>query len=1159
LHHHGVDLLQAAALRSGAGWRRLRRWLHHLRMATVVVLVALIAAVIAGAFVLSRGPVTVEGMSLRVARALQDKIGAQWRVDVTDSSLSWEGGGPSLVVVGLTLRNAEGALILSAPQANIGIDAFSALTGDFRPRSVTFQGVDVRLILRPDGSIAFGADTAQPVVETKIPSPADVTSVDVATLGKVIGSLIDVFAGDNGPFAALERASLGKSRLFLKDSKNVERLAFDDISIDLERTGDAAHKIGMNVRGNQGNWSLNGLASGRAGRVRAAKVELVDASVSDLLLLVGQSAMPLISDARLSGEVDTSVAADGSLTKLDGRLQLSSGSARIDLPGFTKADIRESGGRVAWNPSTKVFDVVSLGIDVGGVKAAMTGKIIPPDLDQPWRADFTATGLAISSLDLGSAAYTYDKASLSLRWPDDGATLNTNAYLQRGDARVEVAVNMGLTERSPQGLTLDVAGSRISAREGLRLWPGHISADVRNYLIGALRSGTIEAVSISSRLTAREYLGSYAGEPMPDGGLKAIFSLSSVVAALDAGLPLLKDADVNGVVTGRTARVTVKDARVHANNGRSMGFSSAVFTVPETWMNFPPARLTFNVDGSADAFVSLLASPAIRNTLNLELDPALLKGNASVRANVGLTLGRALDAGDLTVSASGQLTNVSLEKALGAEKLENANLALSFDRNVLSLRGDVRAFGQPGTIEIKHQPKLGTGEAVLSFMLDEAARIKRGLNFGAAFTGSLPIKITAPLTSQSTARPKVEIDLTRAAIDGLVPGWSKPSGRAAKLSFVLAERTGGATLLDDLVLESGTLLVKGQAVLSANDNSLDSLDLSTFKLSPGDDMKVKLERSGGVSKITVRGAVIDARPFLKNINNPEPANVRRPARSGGASSEGPNFDLDLTTPILAGFNDEAITGADLKISRRGADVRQLRLSGKIGTNPVSAELTRRDSQPSTVVIRSGDGGGFLRFVDLYTRMVGGDLVVNLTPFGEAQAGAIDVREFALRNEPALRRILSEQPASAPQGDRVSGAPALAVNPNEVDFSRMKATFTRTGGRTDIRDAVIWGPQVGLSISGYIDSARDRSDLSGTYVPAYGLNNIFSQVPIVGILLGGGQYEGLFAVNFRISGLASAPTLTINPLSAIAPGIFRKFFEAGRSSDPGVVVPALPER
>jgi hypothetical protein len=90
---------------------------------------------------------------------------------------------------------------------------------------------------------------------------------------------------------------------------------------------------------------------------------------------------------------------------------------------------------------------------------------------------------------------------------------------------------------------------------------------------------------------------------------------------------------------------------------------------------------------------------------------------------------------------------------------------------------------------------------------------------------------------------------------------------------------------------------------------------------------------------------------------------------------------------------------------------------------------------------------------------------------------------------------------------------------------------------------MYGPTMGTTLDGWMDFAHNKVDLSGTFVPAYGVNNLFSQIPIFGMLLGGGAHEGLFGVTFRISGPASAPVLSINPLSAIAPGFLRKIFGA----------------
>ena len=66
-------------------------------------------------------------------------------------------------------------------------------------------------------------------------------------------------------------------------------------------------------------------------------------------------------------------------------------------------------------------------------------------------------------------------------------------------------------------------------------------------------------------------------------------------------------------------------------------------------------------------------------------------------------------------------------------------------------------------------------------------------------------------------------------------------------------------------------------------------------------------------------------------------------------------------------------------------------------------------------------------------------------------------------------------------------------------------------------------------------------LSGTFVPVYAFNNLFAKIPVFGYILAGGTNEGLIGVNYRVTGLASAPTLNINPLSVIAPGIFRQIF------------------
>ena len=132
----------------------------------------------------------------------------------------------------------------------------------------------------------------------------------------------------------------------------------------------------------------------------------------------------------------------------------------------------------------------------------------------------------------------------------------------------------------------------------------------------------------------------------------------------------------------------------------------------------------------------------------------------------------------------------------------------------------------------------------------------------------------------------------------------------------------------------------------------------------------------------------------------------------------------------------------------------------------------------------------------------------------------------MRGEPALERV-------------VSGAPG--TQQNGVQFSSLRVSFTRMPGRLSIRDGVVRGPVIGATIDGSIDYLRDDVRMRGTFVPLYGLNNMFGQLPIVGMFLGGSN-EGLVGITYEVVGRPSAPVLRVNPISAVAPGLLRKLFE-----------------
>ncbi|RYG94485.1 MAG: hypothetical protein EON58_16135, partial [Alphaproteobacteria bacterium] len=94
----------------------------------------------------------------------------------------------------------------------------------------------------------------------------------------------------------------------------------------------------------------------------------------------------------------------------------------------------------------------------------------------------------------------------------------------------------------------------------------------------------------------------------------------------------------------------------------------------------------------------------------------------------------------------------------------------------------------------------------------------------------------------------------------------------------------------------------------------------------------------------------------------------------------------------------------------------------------------------------------------------------------------------------------------------------------------------------VANGIVRGEQIGATFQGMLRDARGSMDMTGTFMPAYGINRLFGELPLIGAILGNGRDRGLIGITFKLEGVFDKPKLTINPLSIIAPGVFRQIFE-----------------
>lgn len=1074
---------------------------------------------IAALLLFASGFVPLSGLQGYVAADLQQRLGPGWTVQTRKAGIVREDGSPQLLIRDVDFRHVSGVR-LRAPEAIVRYNHWSVLTGQLALRSIAIQGVTLRLQVDSDGALVL--DTG----ESRFAWRQGDAPQDSLRSETVLGEALSLLTSD-GPLPSLEELVLRDSKLQLVAPDGTERIGLEQAQISIRQNeGGRTYRFrGVTDSGLKDIEIVHRRPSEGPGAVDL----IVHAFQLDDLerLMVGRTVsvlkgFPLAGTIRARGPL---------LDEITGEIKLGAGQIALPDRAMQPVAVDRIEAAIKADRMGRAVELVAGTLASGATQLDLTGRLAFGE-GSAWTLAGEARGTlggegrdAPQALALGRA-----------RLEGSGMSAVRLRSIELQGPRLAVT-GAGAIEQTSAGPTLSatLSARQSSVRAMLAGWPRLISPFIREMIAERVGAGEVESLNLAVNMPAEAFGAARRGEVIPDESVRVDVQGRGVLFAIGEGIPKLQDLQLTAVATGRTLQVDAATARVEMPRNRQITLAEGKFAIADTYAERPIGRSNFRANGGVDALAALMAVPAFREAAPGQIDPEAIKGRMDLRVTLQLPLVPELRSQDVLVQATGPLTGVSSDTLLGPEKLENANLAANFDKGSLTLRGDARISGVPAVIDIR-QDQRGQGEAVVTMQLDQAARERRGFGMGGAVTGTVALRAVKLLGRRQDAPVKIELDLARAAVDGLLPGWTKPAGRPARVSFLVDLEDDEGQDLNDIVLEASPVQLRGKLSLDAK-GGLQSASFSSVRLSPGDEMRVDIRKDGGVSKVTIRGQVIDSRPLLRMLTGPATPPRRPQERS-------PDIDIDLVTPILTGFNGEAVGNAAIKLSRRGGDMRQVEASGRIGRAPFTitqgAEGDRR-----VLRVRSQDGGGLLRFVDLYRRASGGDLSIDATVEGERLSGTIEMADFAVRGEPALRRVLGEQfAATSAAGAEAAGRAAASREAGaEVTFQRLRAGFIRTPSRVTIRDGVVWGNEIGVSAQGTIDYARDVIDLAGTFVPGFFLNNAVTNVPIIGLFLGGGgPNAGVFAVNFRVGGTASAPSVSINPLSAIAPGILRRFVD-----------------
>ncbi len=519
----------------------------------------------------------------------------------------------------------------------------------------------------------------------------------------------------------------------------------------------------------------------------------------------------------------------------------------------------------------------------------------------------------------------------------------------------------------------------------------------------------------------------------------------------------------------------------------------------------------------------------------LDLDVDNVAGQAALDISVSFPTKKDLLADQVKVKVDGTLNEVRLPDIVKTLDLTGGPFAINVADGAASLSGQGRLDGRAIEFEwreyIDPDGKDYASRVKAAILADKGLRDILGIGLDDWIDGSFPVDVTYTQYQGGRAEAAVSADLTpgRLMVDPL--DYVKSAGTRGKATCTVLFEGGKVREVRDLDVETPQLeLDNGRFIFAVEDGEsvLRRGNLPRLIVEEN-DLAVDLEIGrSDLLKLSVTGAFLDARPFLGDNNEDEDRE---------APYDGPPLIASVTVDRMRTHPARMVDNAKLYVDLdRTGHVRQFEMDARAGQGDVYVRLKPDERGIMTIRLEADDAGATLRSFGVYENIRGGKLVL----YGEAKDpqsnkilfGNVELTDFNVVNAPVLAQLLN--------AISLFGIQQL-LGGEGIYFSRLESEFEwqidRRGDSYFFEEGRTSGSSLGLTFKGRIVKREDLIRVEGTIVPVSMINEIISGIPLIGdILTGGGG--GVIAATYRVEGPIKTPQVTVNPLSALAPGILR---------------------
>lgn len=769
----------------------------------------------------------------------------------------------------------------------------------------------------------------------------------------------------------------------------------------------------------------------------------------------------------------------------------------------------------------------------GNTQIFFSGEIEPPAASSAdWNISLATELAQFGSSDVPLPPFMLDDFKLNGRFEPESRTLFLDKVsLSAGRAKAYYAGSLQLRDDGPY-LALATEVEDIPIGLAKHLWPITLVPPARTWVIGRIKTGMIEHGNLDIVVRPPGFDRSDPDSGWSGDDFTASLTFNDARLAPIGNMPEIYN--LAGTLTVENEVMTVKAANglIYTGSGSQVAVPDVEFQI----LHLPEKHnklgvIDVDLVGGAREIGRIIDSKPFQVLKRTNLTSQAFSGEGSLHIHAEFPLKKKLDMAQVVWKAEAVSDNISLNQPVQGHTIKNAAVKLVADPRQVAITGKGVLDGLEADIDLLF-PLGGSGiearqGAVISVTADQLKA--RGIDLISILDGPMMLTVDQVETGKT-----FDVDLTKATVRLEPFGWSKSKGVPAIASFRLVEKDD-LLLIEDFQLQSDGVDVNGSLTLTKS-GILETASFATFQLRAGDETSVSVQRSGkGRYKAVMIGDSFDARGLIRQM--------RKPANGDAGDSYPEQLSITANLTRVTGFSGARLddfTGM-VEVTRDG--VRQADLSGSIdGRAPFSFVL-----KPSGTVREAkgnfGDAGAMLKFLDLYKRMRGGSGRLLITMHDTTTwDGTFKVREMSITEDPAIKRLSTDPELWRSRDLSAKLGASTAGKSGESSFQRLDVFFTRSGDTVTITRGALQGAVLGGTVEGTMDLKTQTLELTGTFVPMFALNNIFAKIPLLGFALGGRSEEGLIGVTYRVTGPVSDPEIRVNPISAIAPGIFRKVFE-----------------